>query len=86
MFPSLGDNRRWLKQHAEDPQGRVNLDRIFGFNPPALGHITVNLFDAALGVLAVPAHVPLAHRTIGAGNRIGTADDAHHKISLLEPA
>ena len=86
MFPRLGDNSRWLKQHTEESQGRVNLDRVFGFNPPVLGHITVNLFNAALGVLAVPAHVPLAHRTIGAGNRIGSADDAYHNIALLEPA
>ena len=42
--------------------------------------------DAALGVLAVPAHVPLAHRAVGAGHGVGTADDADDEVALLQRA
>ena len=53
---------------------------------PALGHEPVDLLDAALGVLAVPAHVPLSHRAVRTGHRIGTPDDADDKVTLFEPA
>ena len=57
---------------------------VFGFGAPALRHKAVDFLDPALGVLAVAAHVPLAHRTIGAGNRIRTADDPDHQVALFE--
>jgi len=50
------------------------------------GHETVDLLYAALRVLAVAAHVPLANRAVRAGDGIGTADDAHHQIALVKPA
>ena len=81
MLPSLGDDGGRFHQHAQNPQGRVNLDGVFGFDPPAFGHESVDLFDAALGVLAVATHVPFAHGAVRAGNRIGAADDAHHQVA-----
>ena len=86
MLPRLGDNRRRFEQHTEDPEGRVDLHGVLGFDPPTLGHEPVDLLDPALGVPAVPAHVPLPHRTIGAGHGVGAADDADHEITLLEGA
>jgi hypothetical protein len=44
------------------------------------------LFDAAFGVLAVAAHVPLSNGAVRAGNRIGAADNAHHQIARLQSA
>ena len=63
----------------------VDLHGVFGLDPPALGHVAVDLFDAALGVLAVAAHVPLAHRAVRAWDGVGAADDADHEIALREP-
>src|SRR4029453_14845965 len=42
--------------------------------------------DAALGVAAVPAHVPLADGAARAGNRVGPAHDARHEVAAGELA
>ena len=84
LFDRLGDHRHRLEQHAEDAQRRVDLDEVFGLAAPAFRHEAVDLLDPALGVLAVGAHVPLAHRTVGAGNRVRTAHDPDHQVTLLE--
>jgi hypothetical protein len=84
LLQCFHDDRRRLEKYAENSQGRVYLDRVFGFDPPPFGHVTVNLFDAPLGVLAVAAHVPLTHRTIGAGNRVGTQDNSRHEIPFFK--
>src|SRR5262249_14758061 len=84
LLPGLRDHGRGLEQDAEDPEGAVDLDHIFGIEPPALGHEAVDLFDATFGVLAVAAHVPLTHRAVRARNGIGAADDTDHKVSLVE--
>jgi hypothetical protein len=81
LLPRLGHDRGGLEQHAEQPEPRVHLDCVLGLDPPALGHEAVDLLDAALGVLAVPAHVPLAHRAVRTGNRVRAADDAHYEIA-----
>lgn len=86
MLPSLYNNRRRLKQHAEDRQRRINLDCVFGLDPSTLQHVTVDSLDAPLRILTVAACVPLAHRTVRAGDGIGAADDAHHQIALFQPA
>jgi hypothetical protein len=44
----------------------------------------VDFFDPPLGVLTVPAHVPLAHCTVWAGYGIWAADDADDQITLFE--
>ena len=61
VLPGLGHDGGRLEQHAEDPERRVHRDERTRLHPPALGHEAVICLDAALGVLAVPAHVPLAH-------------------------
>ena len=78
------DHRRRLEKHAEDSQGRVHLDGVFGFDAPAFRHKSVDFFDPSLGVLAVAAHVGFTHRTIWAGNRVRTADNPGHQVSLFE--
>ena len=86
LLPRLGDDGRGLEQHAEQAERWVDLHRVLGLDPPALGHEPVDLLDAALGVLAVAAHVPLAHRAVGARHGVGPPDDADHEIALLERA
>ena len=44
----------------------------------------VALLDAALGVLAVAAHVPLADGAVGARHRVGPADDADDQVAALQ--
>jgi len=46
----------------------------------------VDLLDATLRVLPVPAHVPLADRAGGTGDRVRAADDADDEVALLERA
>src|SRR5262249_52931696 len=60
MVPGLGQDAGWLQQHAEDPQYRVDLDREVRLDAEAFGAVAVPLLDAALGVAAVAAHVPLS--------------------------
>ena len=86
LLQRLRDHGHRLEEHAEDPERRVHLDRVLGLDAPALRHEPVDLLDPALGVLAVAAHVPLAHGAVGAGNRVRAADDADHEVALLEPA
>jgi hypothetical protein len=44
----------------------------------------MDFFNPPLGVLSVGAHIPFAHRAVGAGNRIRTADDSYHQVALFE--
>src|SRR5208337_2295554 len=49
-----------------------------------LRHVAVNLFNAALGILAVATHIPFSDRAIRAGYGIGAAHDADHEIAFLQ--
>ena len=51
-----------------------------------LGAIAVALFDAALGVEPVAAHVPFADGAGRTRHRIGTAHDADHEIAARKAA
>src|SRR6185312_14110070 len=51
-----------------------------------LGAIAVALFDAALGVEPVAAHVPFADGAGRTWHRIGTAHDADHEIAARKAA
>ena len=67
----------------EDPERRVDLDHEIGRDPVPLRQVAVVLLDAALGVLPVPAEVPLHDGAVRTGDRIGPADDADDQIALL---
>jgi hypothetical protein len=84
LLPRFGDDCGGFEQHAQEAERAVDFHRVLRLDPPALGHEAVDLLDAALGVLAVAAHVPLPHRTVGAGDGVGAPDDAHHEIALLQ--
>ena len=84
LLPRLRDDGRGLEQHAEQAERWIDLHDVLGLDPPPLGHEPVDLLDAALGVLAVPAHVPLAHRAVRTRHGVGPPDDADHQIALLE--
>ena len=51
------------------------------FEAELFGTIAVALLDAALGILAVAAHVPFAGGTSGTRHGIGAAHDADHEIA-----
>jgi hypothetical protein len=52
---------------------------------PSDGSILITYsVDTALGVLAVTAHVPLAHRAVGTRHRVGSPDDASDQITHFE--
>ena len=86
LLPGLRDDGRGFQQHAEQAERRVDLHRVLGLDPPALRHEAVDLLDAALGVLAVAAHVPFADRAVRARHRVGTPDDADDQVALAERA
>ena len=68
------------------PSERRDLHRVLGLDAPALGHEAVDLLDAALGVLAVAAHVPLADGAVRARHGVRPPDDADDQVPFLERA
>ena len=84
LLPGLRDDGRGLEQHAQEAKGAVDLHRVLGLDPPALGHEAVDLLDAAFCVLTVPAHVPFAHRAVGARHGVGAPDDAGQEFPLVK--
>src|SRR6185312_8014968 len=86
MFPGLGDDARRLEQHAEQAERGVELDGKVVLDAELLGAIAVALFDAALGVEPVAAHVPFADGAGRTRHRIGTAHDSDHEIAARKPA
>ena len=86
LLPGLRDDGRGFQQHAEQAERRVDLHRVLGLDPPALRHEAVDFLDAALGVLAVAAHVPFTDRAVRARHRVGAPDDADDQVALAERA
>src|SRR5438552_16910860 len=84
LIPRLRHDAGRLQQHAAIPKFRVDLDGEFRLDPKPLGGIAVALLDAALGVEAVTAHVPLALRTSRTRHRIGPPHDPRHQIARLQ--
>ena len=81
LLPGLGHHAGGLEEHAEPAQSGVDLDHEVGLDPVALRAVAVALLDPALGVLAVVAEIPLAHGAVGAGHRVGPADDPDHQVA-----
>src|SRR5215217_2726315 len=81
LLPGLGDDGRGFQQDSQDPKALVDPDRVLWFDPPALGHEAVDLLDAALGVAAVGAHVPLANGAVRAGHWVRPAHNAHDMLA-----
>ena len=86
LLPRLGDDGGRLEEHAEQAERAVHLHRVLRLDAPPLGHEAVDLLDAALGVLAVAAHVPFADGAIGARHGIRPADDADDEVPLPQRA
>ena len=68
------------------PSSGCDTHGVLGLDAPSLRHVAVDGLDPALGVLAVAAHVPLAHRAARARDGVGTPDDADDEIALREAA
>ena len=64
MLQAFGDHPPRLREHSQNAKGRVNFDRVFGFNTPEFGDVAIDVFDSALSVLTILAHVSLASGTI----------------------
>src|SRR5688572_26083979 len=86
LLPGLRDDGRGLHQHAEQAEGRVDLHRVLRLDSPALRHEAIDFLDAALGVLAVAAHVPFTDRAVWAGHGVGAADDADDQVTYAKRA
>ena len=65
----------------QPPSVGIEPDGELGLDPPALAGEAVALLDAALGVPAVAAHVPLADGAVEAGHRVGPPDDAGDQVA-----
>jgi hypothetical protein len=85
-LPGLGHHGGRLHQHPEVAERGIHLGEVTRLDPPALGHESVDLLDATLGVLPVAAHVPFADRTVGARNRVGAPDDPDDQITRFHAA
>src|SRR5438105_5858706 len=66
VLPGLGEHARRLEQHRRHTQRRAHVDEKFRRAAKALDREAVRLLDAALGVLPVAAHIPLAERAVDA--------------------
>ena len=82
----FGENAGRLEQHAEQAEGRVELDDEFRLDAKIFGAVAMAFLDAPLGVAAVAAHVPFAGGAGAARHRIGSAHDADDEISGGKPA
>src|SRR5207245_7224430 len=63
-----------------------NSHRELGLDSVQLAAVAVALFDTALHIAAVAAHVPVAGGAAGAGHGVGSPNDADHEVAGLEPA
>src|SRR6185503_14501260 len=84
MLPGLGNNAGRLHQHAEHAERWVELDQEVRFDAEILRAVAVTFLDAALGVLAVAAHVPDAGGAGWARHGIWSAHDAGDEVARLE--
>ena len=66
------------------PEPGVDLHGELRLDPVALRAVAVPLLDPPLGVLPVPAHVPLADRAVRAGDRVGPPDDPDDEVARLQ--
>ena len=80
LLPGLGHHAGGLQEHPQGAETRVDLDGVFGMDAVALRAVPVVALDAALGVLAVVAEVPFAHRAVPARHGVGAPDDAHDQV------
>src|SRR4051812_10636402 len=81
MLPRLREDARRLEEHAGEAEHGTHLHREAGGRAPALGAEAIRLLDAALGIEAIPAHVPFAERAVRARHRIRMAHDAGDRVA-----
>src|SRR5579862_6141142 len=86
VIPRLGNHARRLDQYAFGAERLIELDEKFRLDAEKIRAKTVPLLDAALGVKAVAAHVPLSDRAGRTRNGIGPAHNAYDKIANVEAA
>src|SRR5262249_17567970 len=71
VIPGLGDDAGRLNQNTVEPKRRIELDQKFRLNPEKFRAVAVALLDAAFGVTAIAAHIPLARGAGRARDGIG---------------
>ena len=81
MVPGLGNDAGRLQQHAQAAETRIEPHQEVGLDPEPLGGVAVALLDAAFGVLAVAAHIPLTVGASEAGHRVGPPDDTNDQLT-----
>src|SRR5665213_1015579 len=82
LLPGLGDHAGRLQQHAMVLERRIDLDDEIRLDAELLATVTVALLDAALGVLAVAAHVPFADSAGRTRHRIGPPPVSYTHLTL----
>ena len=80
LLPRLGEHAGRLGEDPERPEFVGDRNREVRLERHELGAVAVERLDAALGVLPVAAHVPLALGAAGARHRVGAAHDAGHEL------
>ena len=81
LVPRLSHHAGGLQQDTQRAEGGVDLHHELRGDAVALRAVPVVALDAALGVLAVAAEVPLPGPAIGARHRVGAAHDAHDQVA-----
>jgi hypothetical protein len=86
VLPCLGDHARRFQQHTDAIESGIDLDRVFGADPVPIGRVAVPSVNAALGIAAIAAHVPLTDRAVRTRDPIGSAHDADDQIAARQAA
>jgi hypothetical protein len=86
VLPGLGYDASRFEQHPEPPQGGIDAHGVCRLNAVPLHTEAVPLLDAAFRIQPVAAHVPLPHRAIRAGHRVGSAHNPHDQVAWYKPA
>ena len=86
LLPCLRDDAGRLDQHADVLEPGIEPHGELGLDTPALRAVAVQRLDPALGVAAVAAEIPLAARTAGARDGVGTAHEPDDEVAGGEPA
>ena len=83
LLPGLGEDAGGFGEDPERAELVGDRNREVRLERHELGAVAVEGLDAALGVLPVAAHVPLALGAADARHRVGSADDAGHQLARV---
>jgi len=86
LIPGFGQHACGFEQHAKATERRIDLDREVRLDAKPFRAVAMSLLDAALGIAAIEAHVPVARGASRTEQRIGPPHDADNKIAARKIA